>query len=453
LARLRIRIELSRGGVGVPLHKLANVVGEAQKFFHMVSEDVHIDMDKGEWLVFDFDRENLDFTAEFIGPVSPQQAQDFNAAFGGTTSLRRATIAQFARIADAIGEEEIIGFGLYESDELSEPNEWRCLSRRDALRIADEIQLLLGVSEEYVPESRLPAVRDPGLGARIFGDRRERAIDQLRLADYVREMETSLSSRLTRMESKVEQHSGIIHDLRSQSETTEETFRHLLTSIESFCAQATRQIEQVSPVAALPAAPPAPVAVPAAVPVAEPEPVEQPPAQSLRWPAIAAMLAVGFGLVLTTLWLWPARTASSSSGNVQASEKPPEVARETTPPDAAKQPPVVEPEPAKPGAVPPAAPMHPAPPKRVQAMRIDLEAKELTWVSLVDSDGNKLLTALLAPGDPRTVELLKAATLRIGNAAGLSVRVDGKAVGPLGPAGRVREIEFKDGTFKVAAPQ
>jgi len=38
MARLRIRIELSRGGVGVPLHKLASVVEEAQKFFHMLSE-------------------------------------------------------------------------------------------------------------------------------------------------------------------------------------------------------------------------------------------------------------------------------------------------------------------------------------------------------------------------------------------------------------------------------
>src|SRR6266403_2903517 len=148
MARLRIRIELNRGGVGVPLHKLASVVNEAQKFFHLLADDVHIDKGRGEWLGFDFDHESLNFTAEYVGPVTAEQVQAFYAAFDGTTSLRRGTIAQFARITDAIGEDELIGFGLYQSDDGAEPNEWRCLSRRDALRIAEEIQLLAGATEE-----------------------------------------------------------------------------------------------------------------------------------------------------------------------------------------------------------------------------------------------------------------------------------------------------------------
>ena len=43
MSRLRIRMELNRGGVGVPLHKLASVVDEAQKFFRMLGEDVRIE--------------------------------------------------------------------------------------------------------------------------------------------------------------------------------------------------------------------------------------------------------------------------------------------------------------------------------------------------------------------------------------------------------------------------
>src|SRR5207244_13102535 len=50
MSRLRIRMELNRGGAGVPLHKLASVVDEAQKFFPMLGEDVHIDRNRGEWL-------------------------------------------------------------------------------------------------------------------------------------------------------------------------------------------------------------------------------------------------------------------------------------------------------------------------------------------------------------------------------------------------------------------
>ena len=121
MARLRIRIELNRGGVGVPLHKLSSVVQEAQKFFQMVAEDVHVE-NQGEWLAFDFDNESLNFTAEYVGPVTAEQVRAFYAAFDGVTSLRRATIAQFTRIADAIGEDELIGFGLYGSDQELAPS-------------------------------------------------------------------------------------------------------------------------------------------------------------------------------------------------------------------------------------------------------------------------------------------------------------------------------------------
>src|SRR5258707_14899820 len=97
MARLRIRIELSRGGVGVPLGKLARVVDEAQKFLHMLGEDVHIQA-RGEWLGFDFDHESLNFTAEFSGAVTPEQVRAFYAAFDGTTALRRATRSEERRV-------------------------------------------------------------------------------------------------------------------------------------------------------------------------------------------------------------------------------------------------------------------------------------------------------------------------------------------------------------------
>src|SRR5947199_2339905 len=138
MSRLRIRIELNRGGAGVPLDKLASVVDEAQKFFRMLGEDVHIDNGSGVWLECDFDNKSLNFTAEFVGPLEPEQVRQFYAAFDGVTLLRRATIAQFARIADAIDEDELIGFGLYQNDQESEPGEWRSLSKREALRITEE---------------------------------------------------------------------------------------------------------------------------------------------------------------------------------------------------------------------------------------------------------------------------------------------------------------------------
>jgi cytoskeleton protein RodZ len=86
-------------------------------------------------------------------------------------------------------------------------------------------------------------------------------------------------------------------------------------------------------------------------------------------------------------------------------------------------------------------------------MRVDLKATEPTWVSFVDADGKKLLVGLLVAGDVRTFQLTKPATLRAGNAGGITVRLDGKPLGPIGFRGYVREIEFKDGNFKLTTIQ
>src|SRR5581483_6234248 len=93
----------------------------------------------------------------------------------------------------------------------------------------------------------------------------------------------------------------------------------------------------------------------------------------------------------------------------------------------------------------------PEPPPAVvekKPMRIEIEASEPAWVSLTDADGNMLLTRLIQPGDPRTIEVDRAAKLRTGNAGGLIVKLDGKLLGPLGPKGKIREIDFSDGSFK-----
>ena len=441
MSRLRIRIELSRGGMGVPLRKLASVIGEADKFLHLLGEDVRIGHGRGEWLGFEFDSESLNFTAEYVGPVTPQQVEAFNAAFDGTTSLRRDTIAQFARIADGIGEDEIIGFGLFPSDQGDEPEEWRCLSRRDALRILDGIQALTEAREESGPEARLsavhlPPVQDPDLGARLFGERRERHAD----------VETNLSRRLTLVEGRVEQHSGLIQDLRERSATTETSFRNLLSSVENFCEQATRQIERASP-AVLPAAPaPPPEAQRTAVPSAEaplaaaPRAAAEPvlPRVSLieryQGSLIAVSAALAILIVLAGVWLWPSRTPPTA-----AQEKAPVI---VAPPPAAPNP--------APNPAPSLAPKPPAAPAR--SMRVDLEATAPAWVSFIDEDGGRMMAQLLEPGAPRSFQLTKSATLRTGNAGGLTVLVNGKPVGPLGPPGQVREIQFKDGAFKIASP-
>ncbi len=64
MARLRVRLELNRRSAGVPLDKLASVVEETRKFFHLLAEDVHIDAEHAEWVASDFDPESRNVTAE-----------------------------------------------------------------------------------------------------------------------------------------------------------------------------------------------------------------------------------------------------------------------------------------------------------------------------------------------------------------------------------------------------
>ena len=82
-------------------------------------------------------------------------------------------------------------------------------------------------------------------------------------------------------------------------------------------------------------------------------------------------------------------------------------------------------------------------------MKIDLEATAPTWIQLHDGAGTNLLAQMLLPREPKSVTLTKRAVLRVGNAGGLLVRVNGQPVGALGYAGQVRDIEFADGKFTL----
>ena len=534
MSRLRVRIELNRGGVGVPLEKLASVVQQSQSFFRMLGDDVHIDQSQGEWLGFDFDHESLNFTAEFVGPVTQEQVVAFHSAFDGTTGLRRATIAQFARIADAIEEDEVIGFGLYLS-EGDDPGEWRCLSRRDALRITEEIRVLLGAGEVGL-ESHLPAVADVNTGSRYLFGRRDRSLETAKLAGAVREVEASLSKRISRLEGEVADHAGHIQDLRSKSADAEQSMGRLLSAVEGFCEQAAIRLETVTAPAlaaaapieapAKPAAPPEAVSKAEAPPKAEgplkveaplkgepvkgePAPVKGEPAPALplwgtssvitaapfterpqaiwwRSPTLIS-LVLGAAVIMLGMLLWPSgsptppgggkqtppaaapgapvstaatpspapavpdQTASSAAANpvVPSPVIPSPVGPSPAPAKVAKEKPAPAVATEKPAAVAPKSVSDASEPAIVGATRIELEASEPSWISIRGADGTTQMARLIEPGKIQSVDIREPAVLRAGNAGGLTIRSNGKSLGPLGPHGVVREVEFKEGEFKL----
>ena len=509
MARLRIRIELNRGGVGVPLHKLASVVDEAQKFFYLLTEDVQIDQTKGEWLGFDFGNESLNFTAEFVGPVTAEQVAAFHAAFDGTTSLRRATISQFARITDAIEQDELIGFGLYLSDDGSEPAEWRCLSRRDALRITEEIQLLIAASGEEERETHLPAVATTGAGARLFSGRRERGLEAAKWAAYVREVEANVDRRITRVEQALEGQSGLIEDLHVKSASTEDSVRKLLTAVEGFCAQTTRQLEAISapgsaaapahteaipeapaadsqtaraaepvivhaPIAETAQEPESPQVKPQQQPIQPPKPQIQPPippwtspaqtgrrvqssplatvelgwiqqlgwAQKLDWRLAGGAALLVAGAVIIVAWAWQNLFSGPSVQRVAA----------TSAPIASRPAPTAQSEPRTPVQQTQqlqTAATSSAPAPASSGQHVTLQASELTWVSTRDSAGNQTLARVFQKGETQNLDLPNGATVRVGNAGGLSILLNGASIGALGTHGQVREVVFRNGSYKV----
>jgi len=295
MARLRVRIELNRRMVGVPLDKMASVVEETHKFFHLLSEDVKIQADRGEWLASDFDAESLNFTAEYAGAVSTEQAHAFGAAFAGATSLRKSTIAQFTRIADFLGEDELVGFGLYQSDQETEPSEWRCLSKRDAMRFGEEIQLLAQAAGEQVSQTQLPTVmRGSIAGRRLFKERRGREALAADPSKVARELESNLTRRMGLLEEEVAEQNRRMQQIGSNPDASEERFQKLLAAMETFWAQAPRQVPQL--------------AAPAAAPVEEaqlvPAPLaaqQQPRGWSVMGVTVAAAVAILVGLAFPEL--------------------------------------------------------------------------------------------------------------------------------------------------------
>lgn len=78
-------------------------------------------------------------------------------------------------------------------------------------------------------------------------------------------------------------------------------------------------------------------------------------------------------------------------------------------------------------------------------------AREATWLS-VSSDGKPVFSGILAANQSKTVEGKEYARMRVGNAAGLVVRLNGKLLGPLGHRGQVLIVVFTPDNFQILLP-
>jgi cytoskeleton protein RodZ len=189
-----------------------------------------------------------------------------------------------------------------------------------------------------------------------------------------------------------------------------------------------------------------------------------------RWSSSlsAAALVVAVMLVCSGLYAWwqhtrrlapahesppvaavqPAPSPAPVEQPALPADRPPTVPTGTQPPSGTPVPTPSAEQP-KPPAMPP--PQQPVPASNSDApVRVELTADEPVWI-LVRSDGKYFFSGTLGAKESRTFEATSTVLVRLGNAGGVTMTLNGNPVGPVGPKGQVRTVQFTSGGFEIVA--
>ena len=85
------------------------------------------------------------------------------------------------------------------------------------------------------------------------------------------------------------------------------------------------------------------------------------------------------------------------------------------------------------------------------AVRVELVVAEPVWVS-VQRDGRSIYQGELQPNEIRTLAANTEITLKLGNAGGLTILLNGKPIPSPGPKGQVRTVQLTSGGFQIVPP-
>jgi cytoskeleton protein RodZ len=200
--------------------------------------------------------------------------------------------------------------------------------------------------------------------------------------------------------------------------------------------------------------------------------VGQPGVSVPSW-ARAGLLLVVLMMVCSGVYRWwqrpvrqvAARDAQPAPNVVSAAQPAPPLAQPAeNPPVAAAQsagepaaaPPASAPAaagtpsqpPAEPSATPPAPATAPDP---NATLRVGVTAGAVVWIR-AEVNGKTLFEGTLQPQESRTFEAVGQMKVRLGNAGGVTMTFNGKPIGPLGPKGQIRNVQFTSGGFQIVSP-
>jgi cytoskeleton protein RodZ len=85
-------------------------------------------------------------------------------------------------------------------------------------------------------------------------------------------------------------------------------------------------------------------------------------------------------------------------------------------------------------------------------VKVAVTAEEPVWI-LARTDGKYSFSGTLEANETRTVEAESTVLLRLGNAGGVTITLNGKSIGEVGPKGQVRTVQLTSGGFQIVAPK
>jgi hypothetical protein len=161
MARLRLKIELNPGGVGVRLDKLAKISEEVEKFLRSLAQDCGASISLGDWLAKDFYNGSFGSVVEYVKTVEHEAASKFNTGLRFFSRFKdgylppdysSVTVGQFIEIGEVIDADEAIKLGIFDDidavDDEQEPT-WEYITKL-VTRNVDEV-----FHEEYKYEGAL----------------------------------------------------------------------------------------------------------------------------------------------------------------------------------------------------------------------------------------------------------------------------------------------------------
>jgi len=90
----------------------------------------------------------------------------------------------------------------------------------------------------------------------------------------------------------------------------------------------------------------------------------------------------------------------------------------------------------------------PETPSNPNTVLLNLSATETTWIRIT-SGGREVWQGIVSPGESKTVSGQDMATMKIGNAGGVEIRLNGRSIGRVGTSGEVKVVRFTPQDFQV----